>query len=74
MKLLLAFALALGLLAPIRASAAEAYMLNYIHYSPYSKTAVAGPFDTLSECMTVEAQQTYVSGGGYECDLFFYPG
>jgi hypothetical protein len=73
MKLLLAFALTLGLLAPIRVAAATEYMLYFVHYLPYSKTPVAGPFATYSECAAVLGQSSPVQGGGYECDTIFAP-
>lgn len=68
--LLLALACALALTLPARA--ATAYMLNFTQFSPYQRYSVAGPFDTMQECMSVESQQSYVSGGTYSCDVFFY--
>lgn len=74
MKLLLAFVIAAGVLAPIKASAATEYELYFVNYLPYSKTPMAGPFDTYSECSAVMSQSSYVQGGGYECDTIFVPG
>jgi hypothetical protein len=67
----IAFALAaLGFAAPV--DAATAYMLNYTQWNPYEKYAVAGPFDSLQECMSVKAQQSITSSGMYSCDSFSY--
>jgi hypothetical protein len=74
MRLLLSFMIAGAMLAPIKASAATEYMLYFVHYMPYSKTPMAGPFDTYQECSAVMGQSSYVSGGGYECDTIFVPG
>jgi hypothetical protein len=71
-KRLLIIAAAVSAMFPVPASAATGYMLNFTNYSPYYRYAVAGPFDTYSECAAVRAQQTYVSGGMYTCDVYFY--
>ncbi len=69
--LALFFALAaLGMATPV--SAATGYMLNYTTFQPYSKQAVAGPFDTYNECEAVLRQQSYRPGGMYSCDVFNY--
>ena len=58
---------------PVPASAATGYMLNYVNFSPnYYRVAIAGPFDTLSECFAVKAQQPIPTGGMYTCDTVFY--
>jgi hypothetical protein len=44
-------------------------MLDFTQFSPYQRSTVAGPFPTLSECLTVKAQQPYVAGGVYSCDM-----
>jgi hypothetical protein len=74
MKLLLAFAFTLGLLAPIKASAATEYMLVYTNYNPYYTETVAGPFETSRECYAVMNQNSYRPGGMYSCNSIYVPG
>lgn len=74
MKLLLAFALTLGLLAPIRASAAEEYILVFTTFNPYSVQTVGGPFATSQECYAVLYQNSYIPGGAYSCRMIYVPG
>ena len=69
-RLLIALVAVAALTAP--ASAATEYMLNFTQWSPYQRYSVAGPFETLRECMAVEAQQSFTPGGGYSCDVVFY--
>ena len=70
------FVIALAILAlavpSVPARAATEYMLNFTQWSPYQRYSVAGPFETLRECMAVEAQQSFTPGGGYSCDVVFY--
>lgn len=72
-KRFLAIALAIAALSvTLPADAATAYMLNFTQFNPYGRYAVAGPFDTLSECQAVERQQTFQPGGSYSCDMIYY--
>lgn len=72
MKLLLPLALAIALLVPVRAQAAQEWVLEFTHYSPYYTEVVAGPFDTSRECYAVLYQESYVPGGGYSCRSIYY--
>ena len=74
MKLLLAFAFTLGLLAPIKASAATEYVLIWTNYNRYYTQTVAGPFATNQECYAVLNQNSYRPGGMYSCNMIYVPG
>ena len=52
------------------AAAATAYEMYFVTFNPYSKTPVAGPFETLTECMM--AKPPAPTTGYYTCDILVY--
>jgi hypothetical protein len=65
-KLILALATALALLAPIRANANTAYMLYWVTYFPgYSIHVAGGPYATSDECNA--HARGYSNAGYYQC-------
>jgi hypothetical protein len=53
------------------AAAALAYGQYYVvevTYDPYTRTIVAGPFDTYSDCLSV-ANAQYVPGAHFSCEM-----
>ena len=73
MKLLLAVALAVAIMVPIRASAASAWVLKIPRFSPCCASGVvAGPFATSRECEVALFQQSYQQGVTYNCQIIFY--
>lgn len=70
MKILLACALAIGLLAPIKAQAATEYVLVFtLTHSPYTRTVVGGPFTTYDECSAILRQEGFTTEGMYSCQV-----
>jgi len=67
--LALTIAFMIGALAP--AVAAPFYMLERVTYQPYGVTIIAGPFYTLTDCLSVESGLPFVAGGSYECALVY---
>jgi hypothetical protein len=58
-----------SMLTAVPADAGTAYMLERVTFQPYGKSIVAGPFYTLTACMSAESSAGYQPGGTYECDM-----
>ena len=64
-----AILLVASMLTAIPANAGTAYMLERVTFSPYGKAIVAGPFPTLTGCMSAQSSAGFQPGGTYECDM-----